>query len=73
MKMVKWDGSKWVQIETAEKTRDSAYTYYESKTDTFSVFAITGLKGEAVPTATPVIEVTETSAKPSGTVAGTPH
>lgn len=62
IKMVKWDGSKWVQLETAEKTKDGAYTYYEAKTDTFSVFAITGLKGVAVPTPTPVVTVTETPA-----------
>lgn len=71
IKMVKWDGSQWAQIETAEKTKDDTYTYYEAKTDTFSVFAITGLKGGViVPTATPPGAVTETPAKPTG--AGTP-
>jgi PGF-pre-PGF domain-containing protein len=69
IKMVKWDGNKWAQIETIEETKDSIYTYYEAKTDTFSVFAITGLKGEAVPTATPAIEVTETPSKPTETTA----
>ncbi len=64
IKMVKWDGSKWVQLETAEKTKDSAYTYYEAKTDTFSHFAITGAKGGFVaPTATPLSEVTATPGK----------
>jgi PGF-pre-PGF domain-containing protein len=58
VKMVKWDGSKWVQIETAEKTKDSTYTYYEAKTDSFSSFAITGAKGVVVPTATPAVEET---------------
>jgi len=70
VKMVKWDGSQWVQIDTSVKTSDTTYTYYEAKTDTFSIFAITGLKGVAVPTATPAVEVTETPVKPAGT--GTP-
>ncbi len=61
VKMVKWDGSKWVQIETAEKTKDGTFTYFEAKTDTFSIFAITGLKEVVVPTATPAVEVTETA------------
>ncbi len=56
--MVKWDGSKWVQLETAEKNKDDKYTYYEAKTDTFSVFAIAGLKGVEVPTATPAVAAT---------------
>ncbi len=68
VKMVKWDGSKWAQLETMEKTKDSAFTYFEAKTDTFSVFAITGLKGGViVPTATPAGVVTETPLKPTVT------
>lgn len=49
VKMVKWDGEKWIELETTQKTTDSIYTYYESKTDTFSSFAIIGLKDAAVP------------------------
>lgn len=44
IKLVRWDGKKWTQLETAEKAKDSTYTYYEAKTDAFSPFAITGLK-----------------------------
>ncbi|MCE8426034.1 MAG: PGF-pre-PGF domain-containing protein [Candidatus Methanoperedens sp.] len=70
IKMVKWDGSKWVQIETTEKNKDDTYTYYEAKTDTLSVFAITGMKGEeVVPTATEAAEVIST---PSGQETITP-
>ncbi len=73
VRMVKWDGSQWAQIETAEKTKDDTYTYYEAKTDTFSVFAITGLKGGVtVPTATPAGVVTETPVKPTGTATPAP-
>lgn len=74
VRMVKWDGSQWAQIEIAEKTKDNTYTYYEAKTDSFSVFAITGLKGGViVPTATPAGAVTEeTPAKPTGTATAAP-
>jgi len=51
IKIVKWDGSKWVQLETTEKTKDSAFTYYEAKVETFSSFAITVSKAAASPTA----------------------
>jgi PGF-pre-PGF domain-containing protein len=51
VKMVKWDGSKWVELETTEKTTDSAFTYYEVKVQTFSSFAVTGSKTAPSPTA----------------------
>lgn len=43
--MVKWDGSRWVQLETTEKNKDSTYTYFETNTTSFSSFAIIGSKG----------------------------
>jgi PGF-pre-PGF domain-containing protein len=64
--LVKWDGSAWMKLETSESAKDDTYTYYEAKTQTFSSFAIIGLKGEkseAVYTAV----VTETPAKPTST------
>ncbi len=67
VKLVKWDGSKWVQLETSEKTKDASFTYFEAKTDSLSSFAIAGLKGVAVPTATPATGVTETPVKPTET------
>lgn len=63
--MVKWDGSKWIKIETSEKRKDNTYTFYEAKTDALFVFAITGLIGEVVPIATQAIEITETPSKPT--------
>lgn len=72
VKMVKWDGSKWVLLETSEISKDETFTFYEAKTDTLSVFAITGLKGVAVPTATPAIGVTETPAVTGTTPAPVP-
>lgn len=70
-KMVMWDGSKWVQIETSENGKDNTYTLYEAKTNALSLFAITGMKGEVVPTATQGIEMIETSAKPTVTSTST--
>lgn len=53
VRMLKWDGSKWVQLETREISIDAFYRYYEAKTDTFSNFAIIGMEGAAIPTITP--------------------
>lgn len=72
VRMVRWDGSKWIELETAEKTKDDTYTRYEAKTSSFSPFAITILQSAVVPaqTATQAVEVTETPVKP--TVTATP-
>ncbi len=68
VKMLHWDGSQWTQLETAQTTKDDAYTYFEARTDSFSPFAIGGIKGGViVPTATPV--AAETQAMPTGTPA----
>jgi PGF-pre-PGF domain-containing protein len=53
IKMVRWDGSKWVTLDTIVKEKDSTNTYYEATTDTFSPFAITGLAHAVVVTETP--------------------
>ncbi|KCZ72813.1 hypothetical protein ANME2D_01248 [Candidatus Methanoperedens nitroreducens] len=68
--MVRWDGSKWIQLATTETTKDSTHTYYEVETDTFSAFAITGLKGGAVPASAgtePETTRTPTAATPTET------
>ncbi len=39
--MVKWDGSKWISLETRETSKDDTYSYFEAETDSFSPFAIT--------------------------------
>jgi PGF-pre-PGF domain-containing protein len=53
IRLVRWDGTRWVQLETTQTGKDSTYTYFEGKTIAFSNLAIVGLKGETVPTATP--------------------
>ncbi len=44
IKLVKWDGEKWITLETSEKMKDGTYTYFNGKTTSFSPFAITGIK-----------------------------
>jgi PGF-pre-PGF domain-containing protein len=53
IRMVKWDGSKWVTLDTTVKEKDGTNTYFEATTDTFSPFAITGLAHAVVVTETP--------------------
>ncbi len=70
MKMFRWNGSKWVQLETRETGKDSTHTSFEATTDALSNLAITGLKGEAAaPTsgAPGVPGVTATAVKPETT------
>jgi len=72
--LVKWDGNSWIQLETAQTTKDDTFTYYEAKTNAFSPFAISAIKGrvEAAPTSTPAGVVTETPVMPTGTVTPSP-
>ncbi len=61
IKMVKWDGNGWITLETMEKSRDSTYTYYEAKTDSFSSFAITGLRDVITPTTPAEANITKST------------
>ncbi len=53
IRMVRWDGSKWVTLHTGVMEKDSTNTYYEATTDTFSPFTITGLAHAVVVSETP--------------------
>lgn len=64
LKLLKWDGSKWVTLDTKEIRKDGTNTYFESGTDSFSSFAISGIT-EIVVTPTP-------GPAPSPGVTGTP-
>ena len=62
VRMVRWDGSKWTQLDTTETTKDTEYTSYEAKTPGFSSFAIVGVKEEPTPTETPTPTAVSTPA-----------
>jgi PGF-pre-PGF domain-containing protein len=55
--MLKWDGTQWISLATEKKSSDDKFTSYEAKTNAFSPFAISGVKGIAL--ATESAEVTE--------------
>ncbi len=71
IKMLRWDTSKWVALETKEINNDARYTYFEAASDKLSNLAIAGLKGEAVPAAS-TVEATETPVEPKATVPAVP-
>ncbi|VVB85693.1 Cell surface glycoprotein [uncultured archaeon] len=64
VRMVKWDKTQWIQLETAERGKDGTYSYFEAGTNAFSPFAITALKVEEVPTATPEVTSSATANAP---------
>jgi PGF-pre-PGF domain-containing protein len=69
IRMVRWDGSKWVTLDIGVKEKDSTNTYFEATTDTFSPFAITGFK--EVSKAAHAVVVTETPTKQAETATAT--
>jgi len=53
IKMLKWEGDEWIQLETTLKGKDSGYSFFEAKTSSFSSFAIVGLKSnDSAPSST---------------------
>ncbi len=58
IRMLKWDGSKWTQLDTTRIREDASYIYYEATTDTFSHFAISGVKGTSIPAAPAASQIT---------------
>jgi PGF-pre-PGF domain-containing protein len=69
--LVKWDGTEWITLETSESSKDDSYTYFEAKTQTFSPFAIIGLKGEKSARVYAAV-MTETPAKQTSTPTAIP-
>ncbi len=69
MKMLRWNGGKWVELETKETNKDSTHTHFEATTEGFSHFAIIGTKGETMPAALP--EVNPPEITPSVTATAT--
>ncbi len=57
IKLVKWDGSKWIKLETKVLSKDEANTFFEGKTNAFSPFAISATTREKTSEITPSISV----------------
>ncbi|MDD5614829.1 MAG: PGF-pre-PGF domain-containing protein [Candidatus Methanoperedens sp.] len=66
IKLVKWDGEKWIILETSEKMKDGTYTYFDGKTTSFSPFAITVINA-ATNTAERKTTISSTVPVPTGT------
>jgi len=70
--MLKWDGTQWVSLVTEKINTDNKYTYYDAKTNAFSPFAISAVKGEAVPTAAPEATAVSTEKTTPAATKGAP-
>jgi len=65
--MFRWDGTKWLPLETLVKKNEGGFTHFEAKTNAFSPFAISAIKG-GVSVTTPTTQLTPTT----GTGTATP-
>jgi len=72
VKMLKWDGSKWIDLETKEISKDDTYTYFEVRSEGFSNFAVIGEKAAAQETITPTPEITPGETPPVISPTSTP-
>ncbi len=71
MKMLKWDGSKWRQLDTVKIKEDATHTYYEARSNSLSQLAVVGEK-PAVSPATPKAVTSSTSIPPTAAPTGAP-
>jgi len=64
--MMKWDGSQWITLEIKQVKTDGNFAYYEALTNSFSPFAIGGVKAVTTPGASPTAApgVSPTAAPP---------
>jgi len=62
LRMYRWDGNKWNELETRVLSKNASATNYEAKTDGFAYFAITGPKAAT--------KGAETTAAPTATAPG---
>ncbi len=58
--MLRWDGEKWIALDTKSIDEDNTFIFYEAKTDAFSPFVITTKAEAVVVETTPKEEVKET-------------
>ena len=75
--LMKWDGSRWIELETKALPKDDTYSYFEGKTNSFSPFAIVAKVSGVQPTVTATGPAgtpgaTGTPIKPPVTEAGFP-
>lgn len=64
IELLRWDGNKWVTLETSEISKDDTFTYFEARTNAFSPFAIIGMKkstSSSAPQATSQPKITSTA------------
>ncbi len=61
--LLRWDGSKWVSLETEPRSLDEQFVYYMAKTSGFSPFAI--VAGSPYPSATIAAVETPVLIKPT--------
>ena len=66
--MFRWDGTKWLPLETLVKKNEGDFTHFEAKTNAFSPFAISAIKGGA-PVTTPTTQITPTTTTGTATPA----
>ena len=67
MVLEKWDGSKWIQLETKFVSKDDTYSYFEGRTNSFSPFAIVAKTGVAAKTTPTTISNSGTTPSPGAT------
>ncbi len=72
VKMFKWDGSRWGQLDTFEikEKEDATHIYYEARSNSLSQLAVVGVK--AGPTPTPTSGGTAATASPTTPQTATP-
>ena len=58
IRLLKWDGDKWISLITELKSRSEKYLYYEAKTSAIGAFAISSVANFSEDT--PVIQITDT-------------
>lgn len=59
--MMKWEGNHWISLETKHMRTDDKFAYYETWTNSFSPFVITGEKTVPAPVSSPTAILPEVS------------
>jgi PGF-pre-PGF domain-containing protein len=55
MKMLKWDGNNWVDLDTKEIKKDNTYTYFEASSKGLSQLAVVGVIAPTSPATTGIV------------------